>query len=112
MSNKTPAIISAAATLVLLIAISVLLSFGQLVLLNGASERVGSIALATTLICQGLGNILAVMIAWRLTIRFITKSNWGNVAAVLVSVLAGTFTGAALTFVAMIGSILLAEQIR
>lgn len=112
MPNKTPAIISAAVTLILLIIISVILFFGQMVLLNGASERVGTIALASTLICQGAGNILATVIAWRLTIRFITKSNWGNVAAVLVSVLAGTLTGAALTFVAMIASILLAEQIR
>ena len=112
MPNKTPAIISAVITLILLIIISVTLSFGQLVLLNGASERVGSISLVTSVICQGVGNILAVIIAWRLTIRFITRSNWGNLPAVLVSVLVGTLTGAALTFVAMIASILLAEQIR
>ncbi|MCI0552838.1 MAG: hypothetical protein L0287_17955 [Anaerolineae bacterium] len=112
MPNKTPAIISAVLTLTLLIIISVILSFGQLVALNGFSERVGSISLVTSLICQGVGNILAVIIAWRLTIRFITKSNWGNVPTVLVSVLAGTFTGAALSFVAIFASILLAEQIR
>jgi len=112
MPNKTPAIISAVVTFILLIIISLMLSFGQLVLLNGASERVGSISLVTSLICQGGGNILAVILAWRLTIRFITKSNWGNVPAVVVSVLAGTLTGAGLTFVAMIASILLAEQIR
>lgn len=112
MPNKTPAIVSAVLTFILLIIISVILSFGQLVLLNGASERVGSISLVTSLICQGAGNILAVIIAWRLTIRFITRSNWSNLAAVLVSVLAGTLTGAALTLVAMIASILLAEQIR
>ncbi|MEW6086178.1 MAG: hypothetical protein AB1607_16435 [Chloroflexota bacterium] len=112
MPNKTPAILSAVITSVLLITISVILFFGQMVLLNGASERVGSMALAISLICQGVGNVLAVIIAWRLTNRLITKSNWSNLAAVLVSVLAGTLTGAALTFVAMIASILLAEQIR
>ncbi len=112
MPNKTPAIISAVITFILLIIIGAILFFGQIVLLNGASERVGSISLVTSLICQGVGNILAVIIAWWLTIRFITKSNWGNVPAVLVSVLAGTLTGSGLTFVAMIASILLAEQIR
>lgn len=112
MPNKTPAIISAILTFILLIIISIILSFGQLVALNGFSERVGTISLVTSLICQGVGNILAVIIAWRLTIRFITKSNWGNVPAVLVSALAGTLTGAGLSFIAMIASILLAEQIR
>lgn len=112
MPNKTPAIISAVITFILLIVISVILSFGQLVALNGFSERAGTISLVTSLICQGVGNILAVIIAWRLTIRFITKSNWSNIAAVLVSVLIGTLTGAGLTFVSMIASIFLAEQIR
>lgn len=112
MPNKTPAIVSAVLTLILLIIISVILSFGQLVLLNGFSGRVASIALNASFICQGIGNILAVIIAWRLTLRFITKSNWSNVAAVLVSVLAGTLTGAGLSFISIIASILLAEQIR
>ena len=112
MPNKTPAIISAVITFILLIVISVILSFGQLVALNGFSERAGTISLVTSLICQGVGNILAAIIAWRLTIRFITKSNWSNIAAVLVSVLIGTLTGAGLTFVSMIASIFLAEQIR
>ncbi len=112
MPNKTPAIISAVLTLILSVIISLMLSFGQLVLLNGASERVGTISLVTSFICQGVGNLLAVIIAWRLTIRFITKSNWSSLPAVLVSVLAGTLTGAGLSFVAMIASILLAEQIR
>lgn len=112
MPNKTPAIVSAVITLILLIVISVLLSISQLVLLNGASERVGSTALITSFICQGVSNILTVIIAWRLTIRFITKSNWGNISAVLVSTLVGTLTGAGLSFIAIIASILLAEQIR
>ena len=112
MPNKTPAIVSAVITFILLLIISVILSFGQLVALNGFSERAGTISLVTSLICQGVGNILAVIITWRLTVRFITKSNWSNLAAVVVSVLIGTFTGAGLTFVSMIASIFLAEQIR
>ena len=112
MPNKTPAIVSAVITFILLLIISVILSFGQLVALNGFSERAGTISLITSLICQGVGNILTVIIAWRLTNRFITKSNWSNIAAVVVSVLIGTLTGAGLTFVSMIASILLAEQIR
>ncbi len=112
MPNKTPAIISAVITFVLLIIISVILSFGQLVLLNGFSGRLASIALNASFICQGVGNILAVIIAWRLTIRLITKSNWNNIVAALVSTLVGTLTGAGLSFIAIIASILFAEQIR
>lgn len=112
MSSKTPAIVSAVLTLILLIVISAILSFGQLVLLNGFSERVSSISLVTSLICQGVSNILAIILAWRLTIRFITKSSWGNVPAVLVSVLVGALAGAGLSFVTMIASLILAGQIR
>ncbi len=112
MPNKTPAIISAVITFTLLVVISAALSFGQLVALNGFSEQAGLISLVTSLVCQGVGNILAVIIAWRLTIRFITKSNWGSVPAVLVSIVAGTVTGAGLAVIALIGTIFLAEQIR
>lgn len=112
MPNKTPAIISAVLTLIVLIVVNVILAFFILIALNGFSERSGSTSLAASLVCQGVGVILAVIVAWRLAIRLITKSNWGNVPAVLVSTLAGTLTGAGLSFVVMIASIFLAEQIR
>lgn len=112
MPNKTPALISAVSTFILLIIVSVILLFGQLIAFNGYSERAGSIALGASLICQGIGNIVAVIIAWRLTIRFITKSNWGNLPAALVSTIAGFFTGAGLAFISLLLSTALAGQIR
>lgn len=112
MSNKTPAIISAVVTFILLLLVSAFASFMLLIALNGFSERAGSTSLVASLVCQGVGVLLAVIIAWRLTIRLITKSNWSNVAAALVSALAGTLAGAGFSVVAMIVSIFLAEQIR
>jgi len=112
MPNKTPAIISAVLTFILLLLVSALASFMLLVAFNGYSERVGGIALLASLVCQGIGNILAVIIAWRLTIRFITKSNWGSVGAVLVSSIVGLVAGAGLTFISMLLSTLIAQQTR
>jgi hypothetical protein len=112
MPSKTPAVVSVILTLSLLLILSAVLSFGQLVAFNGYSERVGGIGLGTSLICQGIGNILSAIIAWRLTHRLITKSNWGKVPAVLVSTLAGLFTGLGLSFLSLILSTFLAEQLR
>lgn len=112
MPNNPPAIISAVITLTLLIVVNVILSFFTLIALNGFSERAGSTSLVASLVCQGIGVLLAVIIAWRLTVRLITKSNWSNVAAALVSALAGALVGAGFSVVAMIVSIFLAEQIR
>ena len=112
MPNKTPAIISAVVTFILLLLVSAFASFMLLIALNGFSERAGSTSLVASLICQGVGVISAAILAWRLTVRFITKSNWSNIAAVLVSVLAGTLTGVGLSFITIIASILFAEQIR
>lgn len=112
MSNKTPAIISAVLTIILLILTSIVLTLGQLVALNGFSERVGTIALVTSLVCQSAGGILAVILAWQLANLFIAKFNWNKVLAVLISVFSGVIVGGGISLLSLFVSVILAEEIR
>ena len=112
MSNKTPAIISVILTVLFLILIAILLLLGQLLALNGFSEREGTISLVTTLVCQGTSVILAAVLASRLTQAFIEKFNWNNAVAVVVAVVAGIFPGTVLMSLGLLISVLIAEGLR
>src|SRR5690349_6725792 len=70
MNNKTPSIISAIVTVVLLILTGLIILFSQLLALNGFSERVGTISLATSFGCQVISIIIAAVLSSRLTRRF------------------------------------------
>lgn len=108
MSNKTPAILSTILTVVLLAITALVLTFVQVVLLNGASERQGMSALGISLGCQGVGLILAAILAWRLTDPLVSKFNGNRVLAILVSVVAGTLLGAVISFLAVIVGVIAA----
>ena len=105
MPTKTLAIISAVLTVVLLILFGVLFLFMQMIALNGASEQQGTTAMGFSLICQGIGVILAAVLAWRLTTLLIEKFNWNAILSVVIAVLAGTFGGGLLAFLSFIVSI-------
>ncbi|MBI5298239.1 MAG: hypothetical protein HY869_22400 [Chloroflexi bacterium] len=102
MSNKTPAVIATVLTVVLLGITALVLTFTQMLLLNGASERQGMSALGISLVCQGTGLILAAILAWRLTGLFIAKLNWNKFLSVALAVTAGTVAGGGLSFLALI----------
>ena len=108
MTNKTPAIISAALTIVLLILFAVLSVLMQMIALNGVSERQGTIAMGISLVCQGVGLILVGLFAGWLTNLVITKFNWNTVLAILIAVIAGVLLGGAISFVSFVISIPLA----
>lgn len=108
MPSKIPAIISGLSTFFILILVAVLSVFGQLLVLNGASEAQGFNAVSISLICQSLGLLLSVILARWLTNLLITKHNWNNIAAILVAILAGTFLGGVTALLAVILSIPLA----
>jgi len=112
MPDKAPAIIASILTTLLLIVSTVLLLFSELVALNGFSERVSTIALVTSLGCQSVSGILAVVLAWRLTTLFIIKFNWNKTLAVIISVFAGVSMGGVLSIVSLFISIFIAETIR
>ena len=106
--NKTPAIISAVLTIVLLILFAVLSVFMQMIALNGVSESQGATAMGISLVCQGVGLILVGLFAGWLTNLVITKFNWNKILAVIVAVIAGVLLGGAISFVSFIISIPLA----
>ena len=108
MPNKTPTIISAVLTVILLIIFGVLSIFAQMLVLNGASERQGMTAMGVSLVCQGVGAILAAAFAAWLANLVITKFNWNNILAVVVAVITGTLLGALISFLSIIISIPLA----
>ena len=108
MPSKTPALISAILTIILLIIFGVLSVFTQMLVLNGANESQGVTAMGVSLVCQGAGAILAALLAAWLTSLGITKFNWNNILAVVIAVIAGTLLGGVISFLSIIISIPLA----
>jgi hypothetical protein len=108
MTNKTPAIISAVLTIVLLVLIAVLSVFMQMIALNGVSERQGATAMGISLVCQGAGLILVSLIAGWLTNLGITKFNWNKVLAVIIAVIVGVLLGGTISILSFFLSIPLA----
>lgn len=102
MPNRTPAIVAAVLTAIFLVLFSVPVLFFQMVALNGASERQGVTAMGLSLVCQGVGIILSVLLAGWLTSLTITKFNWSTTVAAMVAVIAGTFVGGLLSFLSII----------
>jgi hypothetical protein len=108
MTNKTPAIISSILTVIVLILFAVVSVFIQMIGLNGVSESQGMTAMGISLVCQGVGVILAGIFAGSITNLVVTKFNWNKVLSVLVAVFAGVLLGGAISFVSTIISIPLA----
>lgn len=109
MPSKTPSVVSAVLTVIFLLLIGLILTFGQLVMLNGFSEREGTASFISAFVCQGVGLILCAALAGWLTKLFVQKFNWNKVLAVIVSVFIATILGSGLAFVSLIVSLGIAE---
>jgi membrane protease YdiL (CAAX protease family) len=109
MPTKTLSIISAVLTVVFLIVLGLVAFFSTLLALNGYGDSEGTAAVVITLVCQGVGLILAGVLAGWLTRLFIEKFNWNKILAVIVSVSAGSALGTILVFAALLLSIIAAE---
>ena len=109
MPTKIPSAIAGLSTFFILIAIAVLLVFGQLLVLNGVSESQGFNAVSIALICQSASLFPAIILARWLTKLLITKFNWNAFLAVIVAVIAGTGVGGVLSFISIIVAIPLAR---
>lgn len=105
MSTRTPSIIAAVLTLLLSIIASVLFLLGEMVLLNGAGERQGTVALGTSLVCQGLGVTLAAILAGWLTRAVVTRFQLNVVVAVILSVMGGVMLGGLIAFLSAVVAI-------
>jgi hypothetical protein len=109
MPSKTPSVVSSVLTVIFLLLIGLVLTFGQVVMLNGFSEREGTASFITAFVCQGVGIILCAILAWWLTKLFIQKFNLNKVLSVIISVVVTTVLGSGLAFVSLLVSIGVAE---
>jgi hypothetical protein len=112
MSTKTPLVVSSVLTVIFLILIGLVLTFGQLVMLNGFSEKEGTASFVTAFVCQGVGMLVCAVLAWWLTKLFVQKFNWNKALAVIISVVVTTVLGSGLAFVSLLVSIGVAEAMR
>lgn len=111
MPTKTPSIVSTIITVILLLLFSAASMFMLLVALNGFTGSEGTPALTTSLICNGIGIILAAVLAWKLPGWLIGKFNWNSIVAVLVSALVGFFIGGGLSLVSLFIGVIVADTI-
>jgi uncharacterized membrane protein YjgN (DUF898 family) len=102
MTSKTPVVISATLTVVILILLGGLFLLLQMVALNGASERQGATALGIALACQSIVIILLGIFAAGATKFLITKVDWDHILAVAMTVLVATTIGGTISFLASV----------
>ncbi|MBI5952692.1 MAG: hypothetical protein HY865_13630 [Chloroflexi bacterium] len=109
MPGKIPSIISSVLTVILLTIFGFLLTIGQVIVLNGFSEREGNASFATAFTCQGVEILACAVLAWWLTKLLVQKFNWNKALSVIVSVAITTVLGDGLAFVSLLVSIGVAE---
>lgn len=105
MSTKTPAVISATLTIATLVLLAVIFVLFQMLALNGASEKQGMTAMGVSLGCQSLVIIFLGILAARATDFLIKKVGWDKILAVVVTVIAMTMIGGAISFLVTIVAI-------
>ena len=108
MPGKKPSIIAALITFLILIVLGIVFVFGEIVLLNGASESEGFKALSISVICQSVSLLISVILTRWLAKITIMKFNWNNVLAVVTATTAGVLLGGGISFLSIIISILMA----
>ena len=106
MSHKT---ISAILTIILLILTAAVILLAELVALNGFGEREGTFALGASLLCQGVGIVIAAVAASRLSGWLVTKFDWHKALSVIVAVVAGTMLGGGFGVISILLSLAVAE---
>lgn len=107
MSIKMASIISSVVTALLVLVVVIVFGFGGIVLLNGFMNA--NVAVNTGFTCLGITLILCPILAWVLAKTFITKFNWNNGLAVIVSVFVSTLLGVGMGFASMMVMIFVAE---
>lgn len=111
MPTKTPSKVSSIVTVILLLLVGAASMFFLLIALNGVSEREGTPALLTSLICNGVSIIISAVLAWKMSAWLIGKFNWSNALAVIVSVLVGLIFGGGLSLVTIFIGVAVADSI-
>lgn len=105
MSNKTPAVISTVLTIIFLVILAAASVLFEMLALNGASERQGTLAMGISLACQGVSLVLITVFTRWLTNLLIARFNWNKIVAVIVTVISGVLLGGIVSFLSLIISI-------
>jgi hypothetical protein len=107
MSAKTASVISSLVTAILVLLIAVIFGFGGIVLLNGFMNA--SAAVYTGFACLGITVILCAILAWALAKAFISRFNWNNILAVIISIFISTLLGGGMGFGSLVVMGIVAE---
>lgn len=105
MSNKAPAVISTLLTIIFLVILAIASVLLEMLALNGASERQGTLAMGISLACQGVSLVLIAILTRWLTNLLITRFSWNKIVAVIVTVISGVLLGSVISFLSLIISI-------
>jgi len=111
MPTKTPSIVSTILTVISLLLFGAASMFFLLVALNGFSGSEGGPALTTGAVCNGIGIILAAVLAWKMPSWLMNKFNWSSIVAVFVSVLVSFFVGSGLSLVSLFIGVIVADSL-
>jgi hypothetical protein len=107
MPTKTASIIASVTTAILVTLLTIVFGFGGIVLLNGLMNA--SVAVYTGVACLGITVILCAMLAWALAKTFISRFNWNNILAVIISILISTLLGGGMGFGSMMLMVIAAD---
>lgn len=105
MSNKAHAVISTLLTIIFLVILAIASVLLEMLALNGASERQGTLAMGISLACQGVSLVLIAVFTRWFTNLLIARFNWSKVVAVIVAVISGVLLGSVISFLSLIISI-------
>ena len=108
MSVKTSSMIAGLTTFVLVILLSVLAGFMQMVTMNGATTGQGFNAVAVLAVCQSLILLVCVVLARWLTNWLMTKFNWNGFLAILIAVFGAVMLGAGVSVISIVTGMLAA----
>lgn len=106
MQNKTPAILAAIVTFVLLLIVGLLFFLVQVVALNGVmNENQAFTSLGVGLVCQAITMFISAGFAAWFSNLLIMRFDWNKGWAVVMAVLLGTMLGAAISLISTAASI-------
>jgi hypothetical protein len=107
MSTKIASIVASVITAILVLLCAIFFGLGGIILLNGFMNA--DVAVYTGFICLGVGVILSAILAGVLTSTFISKFQWSNTLALLVSIGISALLGSGLSFASMMLMVIIAE---
>jgi hypothetical protein len=106
MPSKLPSVVAAVSTFILLLIAGAGFFIVQIIALNGVmSETKAFSSLAVGVVCQGVGMLLAAVLAAWLSKRLIERFNWNKVLAVLIAVISAVVLGLILSLISTMVSI-------